>query len=97
MIRHIVFFSAKTQKDIDKIGDGLRILKDNPHVQTFEVQRNLATDTIEQEPVDWVVYGEFKDADALDAFKQHPTYQRAIEIVRPLRNLRLAADFQTAP
>jgi hypothetical protein len=47
MIMHIVFFSAKTQKDIDIIGDGLRILKDNPHVQTFEVQRNLATDTIE--------------------------------------------------
>ena len=45
--------------------------------------------------MDWVVYGEFKDTDALAAFKQHPTYQRAIEIVRPLRELRLAADFQT--
>ena len=95
MIRHIVFFSAKNQEYIDKIGAGLRILHDNPHVQTLEVERNFATDPIEQDPVDWVVYGELRDANALAAFKQHPTYQRAIEIVRPLRELRLAADFQT--
>ena len=96
MIRHIVFFSAKNPEDIDKIGAGLRILQDNPHVQIFEVERNFATDPIEQDPVDWVVYGEFRDIDALAAFKQHPTYQRAIEIVRPLRELRLAADFKTS-
>ena len=96
MIRHIVFFSAKNPEDIDKIGAGLRILQDNPHVQILEVERNFATDPIEQDPVDWVVYGEFKDTDELAAFKQHPTYQRAIEIVRPLRELRLAADFKTS-
>lgn len=96
MIRHIVFFSAKNPNYIDKIGAGLRVLQDNPHVQILEVECNFATDPIEQDPVDWVVYGEFKDTDALAAFKQHPTYQRAIEIVRPLRELRLAADFKTS-
>ena len=52
MIRHIVFFSAKNQEDIDKIGAGLRILQDNRHAQILEVERNFATDPIEQDPVD---------------------------------------------
>ena len=52
MIRHIVFFSAKHRQDIDKICAGLRILQHNPHVQTLEVERNFATDPIEQDPVD---------------------------------------------
>jgi len=42
-----------------------------------------------------VVYGEFTDAAALAAYKAHPLYQESIRRVRPLRELRMAADFQS--
>lgn len=91
MIRHIVFFSAKNKGDIGDILAGLRILKDIPHALTLEIEPNIHSDTLSSE-VDVVVYGEFADQNALDAYKSHPLYQKSIELVRPLRELRIAAD-----
>jgi quinol monooxygenase YgiN len=42
-----------------------------------------------------VVYGEFEDAAALAAYKAHPAYQASIDIVRPIREMRIAADFDS--
>ena len=93
MIRHIVFFSAKDKDDIGDILAGLRILRDIPHATTLEVEPNLQSDDL-SETVDVVVYGEFTDEAALAAYKAHPLYQKSIERVRPLREMRLAADFK---
>ena len=43
--------------------------------------------------IDVVVYAEFPDEAALAAYKAHPTYAEATRRVRPLRELRFAADF----
>ena len=43
--------------------------------------------------MDLIVYGEFETAEALAAYKAHENYQRSIEIVRPLREIRMAADY----
>ncbi len=91
-IRHVVFFSAKDQKDVPRIVDGLSRLADIPHSKVFEVRQNTRDDALSTE-VDVVVYAEFEDQDALSAYKAHPLYQDAIAIVRPLRDLRIAADF----
>ncbi|MEM8587026.1 MAG: Dabb family protein, partial [Pseudomonadota bacterium] len=40
------------------------------------------------------VYGEFADEKALADFKAHDLYQQSIGIVRPLRDLRVAADYE---
>lgn len=93
MIRHVVFFTARDAKDRDTIYDGLAILAQNPHARFLEVGRNLATDPIPGAVPDFVVYGEFEDEAALTAFKDHPIYQKSIDIVRPLRDLRMSADF----
>lgn len=93
MIRHVVFFSAKRAEDIAAIREGLMLLADIPQAQTFEVGRNLQTDPIPGPRIDLIVYGEFTDAAALAAFKAHPLYQKSIQIVRPLRDHRIAADF----
>jgi hypothetical protein len=93
MIRHIVFFNAKDPADADTIFDGLNMLSDIPHAAHFEVGRNLKTDRISAEGPDFVVYAEFTDQDQLDAYKAHPLYDESINIVRPLRDLRMAADF----
>ncbi len=71
---------------------GLSLLKDIPQARNLEVSENRRVDQIGN-AIDVVVYGEFADEAALAAYKAHPNYQRAIEIVRPLRDIRLAVDF----
>lgn len=93
MIRHIVFFSAKDKKDLDTIIEGLSILKTIPHSEHFEIAQNLQTDDLSGDAVEVIVYAEFASEDQLAAYKAHPTYQNSIDLVRPLRDLRIAADF----
>lgn len=95
MIRHVVFFSAKDKKDLEAIFEGLLILKTNPHANRLEISRNLQTDALTGRQVDVVVYAEFTDEEQLAAYKAHPVYQQSIDKVRPLRELRMAADFKT--
>jgi len=94
MIRHIVFFSAKNKADIQRITDGLRQLETIAEPLVFEVSQNNRTDDLGNQ-VDVVVYAEFTDQAALDAYKNHPIYQKTIDIVRPLRDLRIAADISS--
>jgi quinol monooxygenase YgiN len=60
----------------------------------LEIGTNMKTDQLGTE-IDLVVYGEFDDEAALAAYKIHPDYQRSIERVRPIRELRIAADFDS--
>ena len=93
MIRHIVFFSATSPDTVAAICEGLALLGTIPHSTHFEVTRNSKVDQISNE-VDVVVYAEFADAAALAAYKAHPTYAEATRRVRPLREIRLSADFE---
>ncbi|SMX39278.1 Dabb family protein [Octadecabacter ascidiaceicola] len=91
-IRHVVLFSAKDKTDVARIVDGLSMLADIPHSSVFEVVQNSQVDALSGE-IDVVVYAEFVDDAALQAYKSHPIYQDAIDVVRPLREMRIAADF----
>ncbi|MEY9981514.1 hypothetical protein ABH995_000851 [Bradyrhizobium yuanmingense] len=91
MIRHIVLFTAKEKAQIDQIIDGLSVLAAIPHARRLEVARNRKTDQLGND-IDVVVYGEFDDETDLAAYKAHHLYQESIERVRPLRELRFAAD-----
>ncbi len=91
-IRHVVFFSAKNKDDVSRIMDGLSLLAEIPHAEVFEVRKNTRDDQLSGE-VDVVVYAEFASVEALAAYKAHPIYQQSIDVVRPLRDLRIAADF----
>jgi hypothetical protein len=92
VIRHIVFFSARNREDIERIAEGLKGLGAIPHSDFFEVGLNRRVDQLSGE-VDVVVYAEFRDEAALEAYKAHPVYQETIAKVRPLREMRIAADF----
>lgn len=94
LIRHIVFFTARAPDDIEAIVAGLENLGQIPSASHFEVRRNSRVDQIGNE-VDLVVYAEFADAAALAAYKAHPIYAEVTRQVRPMRELRLAADIET--
>ena len=94
MIRHIVFFTARDPDEIEAIITGLERLGQIPSAGHFEVRRNTRVDQIGNE-VDVVVYAEFADAAALAAYKAHPIYVDVTHKVRPLRELRLAADIES--
>src|SRR4051812_38193101 len=94
VIRHIVFFTAAAA-EIDRVRAGLSLLTQIPHASKLEIGTNVKTDQMANE-VDLVVYGEFADAAALAAYKAHPVYQQSIDIVRPIRETRIAADYDSA-
>lgn len=93
MIRHIVFFTAKAEH-LEEVKAGLSILTAIPYARMLEIGTNMKTDQLGTE-IDLIVYGEFDDEAALAAYKAHPDYQRSIERVRPIRELRIAADFDS--
>lgn len=93
MIRHVVFFSVPVSADLDTVEEGLRLLETNPHALRLTIRRNLKRDTWSNE-VDFVVYGEFADEAALARYKADPIYSESTRRVRPLRDLRIAADFE---
>lgn len=92
MIRHIVFFTAKHDSNIRSIREGLALLTGIPFALWLEVALNRKSDPLSKE-IDVVVYGEFEDDAALAAYKSHELYAEAIKRVRPLRETRLAADY----
>ena len=96
MIRHIVFFTARDRKDLPEIIEGLKQLGTIPHVNHFEVTLNTKVDLYGND-VDVVVYAEFGDEAALAAYRAHPSYNEATRSVRPLRDLRFAADIEAVP
>ena len=91
-LRHGVVFSAKDKADIPRIIEGLELLAGIPHSNVFEVRRNSHADALSSE-VDVIVYAEFDSAEALADYKADPLYQASIKAVRPLRDMRIAADF----
>ncbi|WJH39406.1 Dabb family protein [Aliirhizobium terrae] len=93
MIRHIVFFTA-TPDNVDEVRAGLSLLTENPHASVLEIGTNVKTDQLGTD-IDLVVYGEFENEAALAAYKAHPTYQQSIDAVRPIREVRIAADYDS--
>lgn len=92
MIRHLVLFSAADPADLPTMRATLATLADIPSVRAFELGANDRHDEVSDE-IDLVVHAVFDDAEGLAAFKADPIYRRSVEVVRPLRELRFAVDY----
>jgi len=93
MIRHIVFFSLKSPDQKANVIGRLQRLATIPGSTLFEVKANTKSDQFGND-IDVVVYSEFPDLAALKEYKKHPTYAEVTAVVRPLRELRFAADIE---
>jgi Stress responsive A/B Barrel Domain len=93
MIRHIVFFSLKDPGQTADAVAKLSRLGTIPGSTLFEVRPNTKSDQFGND-IDVAVYSEFPDLAALRAYKAHPTYAEVTAIVRPMRELRFAADVE---
>ena len=93
MIRHIVFFTVpEANRDaVRKVLSGLTAIS---HALKLEIGENVKKDQWGNQ-VDFIVYGEFEDEAALAAYKADPAYQLSTETVKPLRDTRVAADFDS--
>jgi len=94
MIKHIVFFSAKDQKDIPVIKEALLGYRNIPSVSNLEVHENLKKDDDSSE-IDIILTVEFESLEDMDEYKKHPIFKEGINTIRPLRNLRFVADFKS--
>ncbi len=94
MIRHIVFFTAKKPEDIDTIYRALKTLEAIEGPKRLEVRKNSKIDHIENH-IDVVVYGEFPNEEAIEQYKNDPIYHLSTDTVRPLRDMRFAADIKS--
>ncbi|MEX0834915.1 MAG: Dabb family protein [Nitriliruptor sp.] len=94
MIRHLVFFTARDPADLPTMRATFATLAAIPGVRAFEVGVNTRSDERTDDEPDLVVHAVLDDEDALAAYKAHPIYQRSIEVVRPLRELRIAVDYE---
>jgi hypothetical protein len=94
VIRHLVFFTARDRADLDTMRATFATLADIPCVRGFEVGVNARRDTRTDDEPDLVVHAVFDDADALEAYEAHPIYRRSVAVVRPLRELRIAVDYE---
>ncbi len=92
MIRHIVMFSCKDPADRETIYRGLSVLTQISHAALLEVSYNEKIDQLGND-IDVIVYGEFASIEDFRAYKADPLYQESINQVRPLRDVRVAADY----
>ncbi|KQZ97746.1 Dabb family protein [Agrobacterium tumefaciens] len=91
MIRHIVFFTVP-EANRDAVRKGLSGLTAIPHASKLEIGENVKKDQWGNS-VDFIVYGEFESQEALAAYKADPAYDLSTRTVKPLRDTRIAADF----
>ena len=94
MIRHLALFTARDPADLPKMRETFATLADIPGVRAFEVGEATVDDARSDDRVDLVVHAVFDDAEALAAYKAHPTYLASVEVVRPLREVRLAVAYE---
>lgn len=84
-------FTAKKPDYIDAVYNGLQMLENIEGDWVLTVTKNKKVDQIGND-IDVVVYGEFADDAALATYKAHPIYSECIDVVRPLRDKRIAVD-----
>ena len=97
MIKHVVVWKIKDQTQkaahAKAVKRALEALRGHiPGLLAIEVGIDIGYDA---QADDVVLYAEFEDREALDAYQQHPLHRDAKAIVKVLTTDRRAIDWQT--
>jgi Fe2+ or Zn2+ uptake regulation protein len=95
VIRHLVLFSVRDVADLPTIRRTLTGLAEIGSVRAFELGEDRGHDE-HSDRVDLVVHAVFDDEAGLAAFKADERYHASTAVVRPLRELRVATDYEVA-
>jgi quinol monooxygenase YgiN len=95
MLKHVVIWKVKesSQRDahVASVRQALEGLRGRiPGLLAIEVGTDIGYDTSGQ---DVVLYSEFADRAALDAYQDHPLHQDAKALIGPLLTNRVAIDW----
>ena len=99
MIKHIVMWKLKEQAEGADRAANAREMKRRldecaaivPGILTFEV--TIAQPDLEA-TYDVVLYSEFADRDALEAYIKHPTHQAVVPFIGAIREARQCMDYE---
>ncbi len=98
MIKHIVFWRLNGETPAERhaqataIKDALEALNGRiPGLLRLEVGIDVSRDA---DAADVVLYSEFADRAALDAYHHHPEHQKAAPVVRAARCERRVVDYE---
>lgn len=99
MLKHIVMWKLKEQAEGASRADNAREMKRRldacahivPGMLTFEVA--LAQPELEA-TYDVVLYSEFADRAALEAYVRHPTHQAVVPFIGAIREARQCMDYE---
>lgn len=96
MLRHVVMFTwaeGATEGQKQAVRDGLNALPDQiPEIRSYKIgdDAGLAAGNY-----DFVVVGDFEDADAFVTYRDHPAHQKVIaECIRPILAQRAAVQHE---
>lgn len=98
MIRHVVMFSLKEQKEvaikkrlIEEVIERLaKLQKDIPYIMSMELGTNIQP----EELYDIVLTAEFINMEALKAYAIHPYHMEFLKWFKPYINQRAAVDYE---
>ena len=95
MLKHVVTWQlrdpAQRTAHVARVKEALEALRGRiPGLRAIEVGDDIGYD---RDCADVVLYAEFADAAALDAYQKHPEHLQAKAIVGPLVTARRAADW----
>ena len=97
MLKHIVMWKIKgegaaKQENIQKVKAALESCRDAvPGMLTYEIGIDIG---IANDPWDLVIYSEFTDRAAQEAYQQHPKHLAIKPVVAALRESRAAVDYE---
>ena len=102
MIKHIVLWKLKDQVDGKSRQDNAAILKQQlenlkgniPGLLRIEVGININKTGIEDD-ADVVLYSEFENQSALDAYYVHPEHVKIVPFAKAIRSERRIIDYKT--
>ena len=90
MLKHIVVYKARTQEDVFRFKQDVEALRG---VVEDIVSIEVVIDLLSTSTASAILVSQFKDAEGLERYKNHPEHVKVAEFVKDVFEARLCADY----